>query len=43
MRVRGQFHATATLSPGKVKVKAKFTPDQAVKAQSSRGIALLFL
>ena len=35
MKVSGQLHATATLALGKVKVKvkAKFTPDQAVKAQ----------
>jgi len=33
MKVSGQLHATATLSLDKVKVKAKFTPDQAVKAQ----------
>jgi len=38
MKVNGQLHATATLALGKVKVRAKFSPDQAVKAQ--RGVEL---
>ena len=40
MKVSVQLHATATLALGKIKVKAKFTPDQAVKAQ--RGVEIKF-
>jgi hypothetical protein len=36
MKVSGQLHATPTLALGKVKVRAIFIPDQAVKAQ--RGV-----
>jgi hypothetical protein len=43
MKVIGQLHATATLALGKVKVKAKFTLAQAVKAQRGVEIVLLFL